>query len=91
MATSPMRPQYRKKQSWSDNKENKPSPLIDVPPLGPTPMFANSNVSMKNHILKCINCLDFIYSKTHLLHLLQLLFTYSYLHCFFFLFFCLNI
>jgi len=47
MATSPMRPPIRKKQSWSDNKENKPSPLIDVPPLGPTPMFANSNVSIK--------------------------------------------
>jgi len=47
MATSPMRPSIRKKQSWSDNKENKPSPLIDVPPLGPTPMFANSNVSIK--------------------------------------------
>lgn len=46
MATSPMRPQLRKKQTWSDNKENKPSPLIDVPPLGPTPMFANSNVSI---------------------------------------------
>lgn len=41
-----MRPQLRKKQTWSDNKENKPSPLIDVPPLGPTPMFANSNVSI---------------------------------------------
>lgn len=49
MATSPMRPQIRKKQSWIENKENKPSPLIDVPPLGPTPMFANSNVS--NYIL----------------------------------------
>lgn len=47
MATSPMRPSIRKKQSWDDNKENKPSPLIDVPPLGPTPMFANSNVSIK--------------------------------------------
>jgi len=46
MATSPMRPQlFRKKQSWIENKENKPSPLIGVPPLGPTPMFANSNVS----------------------------------------------
>lgn len=46
MATSPMRPQLRKKSSWNDNKENKPSPLIEVPPLGPTPMFANSNVSI---------------------------------------------
>jgi len=49
MATSPMRPQFRKKQSWVENKENKLSPLIDVPPLGPTPMFANSNVSMLNN------------------------------------------
>ncbi|CAH1716857.1 protein TAPT1 homolog [Aphis gossypii] len=52
MATSPMRPPIRKKQSWSDNKENKPSPLIDVPPLGPTPMFANSNVDIKE---ACLN------------------------------------
>lgn len=46
MATSPMRPQLRKKQTWGENKENKPSPLIEVPPFGPTPMFANSNVSV---------------------------------------------
>lgn len=52
MATSPMRPQMRKKQSWNDNKENKPSPLIDVPPLGPTPMFANSNVSIVKLLFK---------------------------------------
>lgn len=52
MATSPMRPQLRKKPSWNENKENKPSPLIDVPPLGPTPMFANSNVSIINNLLK---------------------------------------
>jgi len=45
MATSPMRPQLRKRQTWAENKENKPSPLVEVPPLGPTPMFANSNVS----------------------------------------------
>jgi len=50
MATSPMRPPIRKKQSWNDNKENKPSPLIEVPPLGPTPMFANSNVSINNSL-----------------------------------------
>lgn len=48
MATSPMRPQFRKKQLKNDNKENKPSRLIEVPPLGPTPMFANSNVSINN-------------------------------------------
>jgi len=58
MATSPMRPPIRKKQSWSDNKENKPSPLIEVPPLGLTPMFANSNVSINNRFLK--NLLLFI-------------------------------
>jgi len=46
MATSPMRPHVRRRQSWIENKENKPSPLIEVPPLGPTPMFANSNVSV---------------------------------------------
>jgi len=56
MATSPMRPPIRKKQSWSDNKENKPSPLIEVSPLGPIPMFANSNVSMKK-FLKTYNYL----------------------------------
>lgn len=48
MATSPMRPQFRKKPSSSENKENKPLPLIEVPPLGPTPMFANSNVCMQH-------------------------------------------
>ncbi|KAL4142554.1 hypothetical protein QTP88_004993 [Uroleucon formosanum] len=52
MATSPMRPPIRKKQSWSDNKENKPSPLIEGPPLGLTPMFANSNVDIKE---ACLN------------------------------------
>lgn len=50
MATSPMRPQLRKKPFWNENKENKPSPLIEVPPLGPTPMFANSNVSIHSKI-----------------------------------------
>lgn len=48
MATSPMRPHIRKKQFWIENKENKPLPLIEVPPLGLSPMFANSNVSMNN-------------------------------------------
>lgn len=57
MATSPMRPHFRKKQSWNENKENKPSPLIEVPPLGLTPMFANSNVSKKMNLL--INVLLF--------------------------------
>lgn len=52
MATSPMRLQFRKKQSWNENKENKPSPLIEVPPLGPTPMFANSNVCMPHYLEK---------------------------------------
>lgn len=52
MATSPMRTHFRKKQSWNENKENKPSPLIEVPPLGLTPMFANSNVSKNNKFIK---------------------------------------
>lgn len=52
MATSPMRPQLRRRQSWIENKENKPSPLIEVQPLGPTPMFANSNVDIKE---VCLN------------------------------------
>ncbi|VVC32138.1 Tapt1 family [Cinara cedri] len=71
MATSPMRPQFRKKQPWNDNKENKPSPLIEVPPLGPTPMFANSNVNIKEaclntHILEDIVETDLTHSDTDL-------------------------
>jgi len=66
MATSPMRPPIRKKQSWSDNKENKPSPLIEVPPLGPTPMFANSNVSISNRFYKLYYYLLF---RFHYLHI----------------------
>ncbi|XP_050420980.1 protein TAPT1 homolog [Adelges cooleyi] len=52
MATSPMKPQFRNKTLWADDKENRPSPLIEVPPLGPTPMFANSNVDIKE---ACLN------------------------------------
>lgn len=54
MATSPMKPKLFKRKFWNENKENRPSSLIDVPPLGPTPMFANSNVSIFSPYLKII-------------------------------------
>ncbi|XP_050543590.1 protein TAPT1 homolog [Daktulosphaira vitifoliae] len=71
MATSPMKPQLFKRKFWNENKENRPSPLIDVPPLGPIPMFANSNVDIKEaclntEVLEDIMETDLIYSDPDL-------------------------